>query len=443
MATLAPAPDAGLSARAPVPATPPSGAQRTEELERALRDRILVLDGAMGTMIQRYRLDENDFRGERFADHPQPLEGANDLLSLTRPDVIREIHDAHLEAGADIVETNTFNATSTSMADYGLEAAVYDMNLVSARIARAAADAIIARNESRPRFVAGVLGPTNRTASMSPDVNDPAFRNVTFDELAAAYEEQARGLLDGDVDVLMVETVFDTLNAKAALFAIRSLLDRRGLDVPVMVSGTVVDASGRTLSGQTVEAFLNSVRHADPLAVGLNCALGAAALRPHVEELATRGDLLVSCHPNAGLPQRARRVRRDPRVDGRPARRVRARGLPEPRGRVLRHHSRAHRSHRRGRRRNRAAPSAAHRAPHPPLGTRASQPGPRLALRQHRRAHQRHRLRPLPQAHQGRRLRGRAAGGRASRSRTAPSSSTSTWTKGCSIPRRRWCASSP
>ena len=303
MTTLAPVPAAGPSARVPLPAiTSSARAQRAATLEHALKDRILVLDGAMGTMIQACRLGENDFRGERFADHPSPLKGANDLLSLTRPDVIREIHEGFLVAGADIVETNTFNATSISMADYGLEPAVYDMNLASARIARAAADAFNALDPSKPRFVAGILGPTNRTTSLSPDVNDPAFRNVTFDQLAEAYGEQARGLLDGDVDVLMVETVFDTLNAKAALFAIRSLLDRRGLDVPVMVSGTVVDASGRTLSGQTVEAFLNSVRHADLLAIGLNCALGAAALRPHVEELATRGDLLVSCHPNAGLP---------------------------------------------------------------------------------------------------------------------------------------------
>ncbi len=292
-----------MTTSASASATGPSvHARRVAALELALKDRILVLDGAMGTMIQRYRLDEDDFRGDGFADHPHPLKGANDLLSLTRPEIIREIHEGYLAAGADIVETNTFNATSVAMADYGLEAAVYDINLASARLARAAADAFTARDASRPRFVAGILGPTNRTASISPDVNDPAFRNISFDQLAAAYDEQARGLLDGDVDVLMVETVFDTLNAKAALFAIRSLLDRRGLDVPVMVSGTVVDASGRTLSGQTVEAFLNSVRHADPLAIGLNCALGAAALRPHVEELATRADLPVSCHPNAGLP---------------------------------------------------------------------------------------------------------------------------------------------
>ena len=292
MTVLAPAPGASLSARV----------QRATALEHALRRRILVLDGAMGTMIQGYRLGEDDFRGDRFAGHGRPLRGANDVLSLTRPEVIREIHEGYLAAGADIVETNTFNATSISMADYGLESSVYEINLASARIARAAANNFTALDPSRPRFVAGILGPTNRTASLSPDVNDPAFRNITFDALTEAYDEQARGLLEGDVDLLMVETVFDTLNAKAALFAIRSLLDRRGLDVPVMVSGTVVDASGRTLSGQTVEAFLNSVRHGDLLAIGLNCALGAAALRPHVEELATRADILVSCHPNAGLP---------------------------------------------------------------------------------------------------------------------------------------------
>ena len=292
MTVLAPAPEASLSARV----------QHATALEHALRRRILVLDGAMGTMIQGYRLGEDDFRGDRFAGHGRPLRGANDVLSLTRPEVIREIHEGYLAAGADIVETNTFNATSISMADYGLESSAYEMNLASARIARAAADGFTALDPSRPRFVAGILGPTNRTASLSPDVNDPGFRNITFDALAEAYDEQARGLIDGDVDLLMVETVFDTLNAKAALFSIRSLLDRCGLDMPVMVSGTVVDASGRTLSGQTVEAFLNSVRHGDLLAIGLNCALGAAALRPHVEELATRADILVSCHPNAGLP---------------------------------------------------------------------------------------------------------------------------------------------
>ena len=306
MTTLAPVPEASPSARRPVPPVSATGSstrsRRVAALEHALRERILVLDGAMGTMIQRYRMDEEDFRGARFADHPSPLKGANDLLSLTCPDVVREIHEGYLAAGADIVETNTFNATAVAMADYGLESAAYDINLASARLARAAADAFTARDPSRPRFVAGALGPTNRTASISPDVNDPAFRNIGFDELAEAYTEQTRGLLDGGADMLMVETVFDTLNAKAALFAIRSLLDQRGLDVPVLVSGTVVDASGRILSGQTVEAFLNSVRHADPFAIGLNCALGADALRPHVEELATRADLPVSCHPNAGLP---------------------------------------------------------------------------------------------------------------------------------------------
>ena len=264
--------------------------------------RILVLDGAMGTMIQRYELGEQDFRGHRFADHPRSLRGANDVLSLTRPDIIRAIHEAYLDAGADILETNTFNATSISMADYGLEAAVYEINVESARIAREAAEEFSAHEPAKPRFVAGVLGPTNRTASISPEVNDPGFRNVTFDELAASYGEQAGGLLDGGVDLLMVETVFDTLNAKAALFAIRALLEERAVNLPVMVSGTITDASGRTLSGQTPEAFVNSVTHADLFAVGLNCALGATALRPYLEEVATRSGLPVSCHPNAGLP---------------------------------------------------------------------------------------------------------------------------------------------
>ena len=288
-------------------------------LKDAMARRILVLDGAMGTMIQRYELGEQEFRGQRFGDHPRSLRGANDVLSLTRPDIIRTIHEAYLDSGADILETNTFNATAISMADYGLESVVYEINVESARIAREAAEKFSADAPTKPRFVAGVLGPTNRTASISPDVNDPGFRNVTFDELAASYGEQARGLLDGGVDLLMVETVFDTLNAKAALFAIRALLDERGSDVPVMVSGTITDASGRTLSGQTPEAFLNSVTHAEPFAVGLNCALGAEALRPYLEEIATRSDLPVSCHPNAGLPNEFGQYDETPGIDVRDA----------------------------------------------------------------------------------------------------------------------------
>ena len=275
---------------------------RIARLRDTLRSRILVLDGAMGTMIQRRDLSEADFRGERFATHPHDLRGNNDLLSLTRPDVIAGIHRAYLEAGADIVETNTFNAQAISQADYGLEAMVAELNEAAARLARGVADDFTARTPDRPRFVCGVLGPTNRTASISPDVNDPAFRNVTFDALAAAYREQADALLTGGVDLLMVETVFDTLNCKAALFAVRGLLEERGLDVPLLVSGTITDASGRTLSGQTLEAFWSSIRHAEPLVVGLNCALGAEQLRPHLEELSRLANTYVSCHPNAGLP---------------------------------------------------------------------------------------------------------------------------------------------
>ena len=275
---------------------------RLKLLHEGLRHRILVLDGAMGTMIQTYELSEADFRGERFAHHPRPLKGDNDLLSLTRPDVIGAIQRAYFEAGADIAETNTFNSTRISQADYGLEAVVYDLNIAAARLLREAADEFTARTPDQPRFVAGVLGPTNRTASISPDVNNPGLRNVSFDELAEAYREQTRGLLDGGVDLLMVETVFDTLNAKGALFAIQDVLRERGVDVPVMISGTITDASGRTLSGQTPEAFWYSVSHADPLSVGLNCALGAKQLRPHLEEISRVADRYVSCHPNAGLP---------------------------------------------------------------------------------------------------------------------------------------------
>lgn len=268
----------------------------------ALRERILVLDGAMGTMIQRHALDEDDFRGERFKDHTSSLKGNNDLLSLTRPDIIRGIHEAYFEAGADIAETNTFSGTTIAQADYHLEDAVYDLNFQSARIAKEAADKYTAQQPDKPRFVAGSIGPTNRTASISPDVNDPGFRAVTFDQLREAYAQQAEALLDGGVDILLVETVFDTLNAKAALFAIQEVFDRRGEEVPIMVSGTITDASGRTLSGQTTEAFLISIEHIDLLSVGLNCALGAAQLRPYLKTLADKAPFAVSAHPNAGLP---------------------------------------------------------------------------------------------------------------------------------------------
>ncbi|RPE81538.1 homocysteine S-methyltransferase family protein [Vulcaniibacterium tengchongense] len=293
---------------------------RVDALQRALERRILVLDGAMGTMIQQHKLDEADYRGERFAhgydreraapDHAhgegcgcaRDQRGNNDLLSLTRPGIVRDIHARYLDAGADLVETNTFNSTRISLADYGLEHLARELNEAGARLARAACDAAEARDPGRPRFAVGVLGPTSRTASLSPDVNRPGFRAITFDELREAYREAADGLIDGGADVLMVETVFDTLNAKAALFAIEEAFDARGARLPVMVSGTITDASGRTLSGQTAEAFWYSVSHARPLTIGLNCALGAKDLRAHVDVLAQVADAYVSTHPNAGLP---------------------------------------------------------------------------------------------------------------------------------------------
>ena len=267
-----------------------------------IKNRVLVLDGAMGTMIQRYKLTEADYRGERFKDWAKDLKGNNDLLSLTQPHIIREIHAAYLEAGADIIETNTFNANAISQADYGMESLAYELNLASARIARECADEFTGQNSDRPRFVAGALGPTNKTASLSPDVNDPGYRAISFEQLYTAYYKQAEGLLDGCVDALLVETIFDTLNAKAALFAIQDLLEQRGVKVPVMVSGTITDLSGRTLSGQTVEAFLNSVSHVDLFSVGFNCALGAKELRPFVEEIALKAPFYTSVYPNAGLP---------------------------------------------------------------------------------------------------------------------------------------------
>ena len=275
---------------------------RIARLESLLRERILILDGAMGTMIQGYRLAEEDYRGRRFRDFGHDLKGNNDLLTLTQPQIIREIHAQYLDAGADVIETNTFNSTAIAQADYHLEHLVYELNCDAAKLARGVAEEYEARGPARPRFVAGALGPTNRTASISPDVNDPGFRNVTFDELVAAYSEAARGLLDGGVDVLLLETIFDTLNAKAALFAIDQLFEARGARVPLMISGTITDASGRTLSGQTPEAFWNSVRHARPFSIGLNCALGAKLMRPYIEEISQVADTYVCAYPNAGLP---------------------------------------------------------------------------------------------------------------------------------------------
>ncbi|MDR6991113.1 homocysteine S-methyltransferase family protein [Luteimonas sp. 3794] len=295
--------------------------ERVAALDAALATRILVLDGAMGTMIQRHELTEADYRGDRFTDGYDAMHavddhahgascgcesfdqrGNNDLLTLTRPDIIQGIHADYLAAGADIVETNTFNSTAVSLADYHLQHLVHELNREGAALARAACDAAQAQTPDRPRFVAGILGPTSRTASISPDVNDPGYRAVTFDELVAIYRDAAHGLIDGGADILMVETVFDTLNAKAALYAIETVFDDRGGRLPVMISGTITDASGRTLSGQTAEAFWYSLQHARPHAVGLNCALGAKDLRPHVETLAQIAQTYVSCHPNAGLP---------------------------------------------------------------------------------------------------------------------------------------------
>ena len=267
---------------------------RVELLERLLAERILVLDGAMGTMIQDRQLQEPDFRGDRFQDHPKALKGNNDLLSLTRPDVILDIHRSFLEAGADILETNTFNATSISQADYGMEDLVRELNRESAKIARQAADDHMSLHPDKACFVMGALGPTNRTASLSPDVNRPEYRNISFAQLRDAYAEAARGLIEGGVDLLVVETVFDTLNCKAALFGVAAVFDELGYRLPVVISGTIVDASGRTLSGQTVEAFWFSIRHARPFAVGLNCALGAAEIRPWIQELSRVADCPVN-----------------------------------------------------------------------------------------------------------------------------------------------------
>jgi 5-methyltetrahydrofolate--homocysteine methyltransferase len=275
---------------------------RIEALKKAASERILMLDGAMGTMIQRHKLTEADYRGTRFKDWPSDLKGNNDLLVLTQPEIIREIHEAYLEAGADIIETNTFNAQSISMADYGMQGLAHEINVAAARIAREVADKWTAKTPDRPRFVAGAIGPTNRTASLSPDVNNPGFRNITFDELVAAYAEQTRGLIEGGADVIMIETVFDTLNAKAAGYAVLEVFDEMVVNLPVMISGTITDLSGRNLSGQTPEAFWYSMQHLKPFSVGLNCSFGAEHLRPAVAEIANVANCYVSAYPNAGLP---------------------------------------------------------------------------------------------------------------------------------------------
>jgi 5-methyltetrahydrofolate--homocysteine methyltransferase len=276
--------------------------ERIAALKREVKQRILILDGAMGTMIQRYKLDEAGYRGSRFKDHTHDLRGNNDLLVLTQPQVISDIHNAYLEAGADIVETNTFNAQAISQSDYGLEDIAYEMNVAAAKLAREAADAWTKKTPGKPRFVAGAIGPTNRTASISPDVNNPGFRNVSFDELVEAYQTQARGLIDGGVDIILIETIFDTLNAKAAGFAVEQVFDEKGVELPVVVSDTITDLSGRNLSGQTPEAVWYSLKHLNPFAIGMNCAFGAEQLRPSVDEIARVADTYVSVYPNAGLP---------------------------------------------------------------------------------------------------------------------------------------------
>jgi 5-methyltetrahydrofolate--homocysteine methyltransferase len=274
----------------------------TRLLAEAAASRILVIDGAMGTMIQRHRLDEDAYRGERFRSWGRDVKGNNDLLVLSQPDIIRDIHAQYLAAGADIIETNTFNAQVISMADYGMETLAAEINLAAARLAREACDAAMAKDPKRPRFVAGAVGPTNRTASISPDVNDPGFRNVTFDELRQAYLEQVKALIEGGSDLILIETIFDTLNAKAAGFATLEAFEATGVSLPIIISGTITDRSGRTLSGQTPTAFWYSMRHLKPFAIGLNCALGADLMRPHLAEIAAVADTLVSAYPNAGLP---------------------------------------------------------------------------------------------------------------------------------------------
>ena len=273
------------------------------DIRKELEKRILIIDGAMGTMIQRYKLEEADYRGDRFKDWHSDVKGNNDLLSITRPEIIQEIHELYLSAGADIIETNTFSSTSIAQADYDMQSLAYEMNLASAQCARKAADKFTALDPSKPRFVAGAIGPLNKTLSLSPDVNNPGFRAVTFDEVVTAYTEQIKGLSDGGVDIILIETIFDTLNAKAAIFAFKNYFRKEGKpELPVMISGTITDASGRTLSGQTLEAFYVSVMHANPLSIGLNCALGASEMRPHIEELSEIASCYTSAYPNAGLP---------------------------------------------------------------------------------------------------------------------------------------------
>ena len=367
-------------------------ADARDTLDRLLSERILILDGATGTMIQAHRLDEADFRGERFADHPLPLKGNNDILTLTRPDVVTGIHHAFLEAGADVIETNTFSSTAVGQGDYGTEAVVREMNAEAARLARAAADEWTARTPDRPRFVAGAIGPTNRLLSISPDVEDPAARSITFDELREAYAEQVRGLTQGGVDLLLVETIIDALNAKAAIVAIEQVAEETGTRPPVMISVTITDRSGRTLAGQTIEAFWITIAHARPFSVG-------PQLRPRRRRDAAvprravaRGRLLDDLLPERRPAQRLRRVRRAARADRRRAGRVRRERLRQHHGRLLRDHPGPHPGGRRRRRGQGAPAHPASRGRHPPRRPRAADPAARRQLHHDRRAHQRDRV---------------------------------------------------
>ncbi len=358
------------------PAGATRGAGILAALTAAARERILVLDGAMGTQIQGLGLSEDDFTGHgSCACHGHAQKGNNDLLILTQPQAIEDIHYAYARAGADIVETNTFSSTSIAQADYGMQDRVYDLNLHGARLVRRALDRATAE-DGRPRWVAGALGPTNRTASMSPDVNNPGFRAVSFDDLAVAYGEQLRGLVDGGADLILIETIFDTLNAKAAIFACEEVFAEKGIRLPLMISGTITDRSGRTLSGQTPTAFWHSVRHARPFTIGLNCALGAEAMRAHLAEISGVADTLTCAYPNAGLPNAFGQYDETPGVHGRPDRGLRPRGAAERRRRLLRHHSRAHPRHRRGGGKAPAARGAGNVAHDAAVGARSPSSGP-------------------------------------------------------------------
>ena len=368
--------------------------QSGHRLQALLERRILILDGGMGTMIQGYKLSEADYRGARFADFPHDVKGNNDLLVLTQPTVIREIHEAYLAAGADIIETNTFSSNAVSMADYHMEHLVRELNVAAAKLAREAADVWSAKQPDKPRFVAGALGPTTRTASLSPDVNDPGFRNITFDALVAGYGEAVEGLVAGGVDLLLVETIFDTLNAKAALFAIDQYFADHDVHLPVMISGTITDASGRTLSGQTVEAFWNSVAHARPLSVGLNCALGGKLMRPHIEELSRIANVAISAYPNAGLPNPLAETGYDetPAQTAAFLEEFARSGFVNIVGGCCGTTPCAHRGDRGRRGEVTAAADSRDREEASAFRARAAQHRRRLALRQRRRAHERHRI---------------------------------------------------